>query len=161
MRASKSKIIIIGFIVVLSIPVILMLINKGAPVAWGWWGPVNADNGVAIQGYDAVAYFKEGKATKGNMQHGVQWKGVEWYFASAENKNAFEIQPENYAPQYGGYCSTAVSAGITFDTDPQSWLIQEGKLYLFFDDAAKADWQSKLGTGVIAQTDRNWSSRIE
>jgi YHS domain-containing protein len=65
--------------------------------------PINAENGVAIKGYDTVAYFTEGKPVKGNEEFSIDWKGAKWLFSSREHLELFEKSPEKYAPQYGGY----------------------------------------------------------
>ncbi|HOP35884.1 MAG TPA: YHS domain-containing (seleno)protein [Syntrophales bacterium] len=66
--------------------------------------PVNTDTqGLAINGYDTVAYFYEGKPLKGTGKFTYQWMGAEWRFASAEHLDLFKSDPEKYAPQYGGY----------------------------------------------------------
>ena len=66
--------------------------------------PVNTDSqGLAIQGYDPVAYFIQGKALKGTEEFAYQWMGAEWRFASVEHLDLFRSNPEKYAPQYGGY----------------------------------------------------------
>lgn len=59
--------------------------------------------GVAIKGYDAVAYHTEGRAVKGQSKLSYKWNDAKWYFASAENRDLFSDDPERYAPQYGGY----------------------------------------------------------
>ena len=59
--------------------------------------------GVAIKGYDTVAYHTEGRAVKGTSEYTYKWNDAKWYFSSAENKNLFAADPERYAPQYGGY----------------------------------------------------------
>jgi YHS domain-containing protein len=59
--------------------------------------------GLAIKGYDTVAYHTEGRALKGKSKFSHQWNDAKWYFASAENKELFAADPERYAPQYGGY----------------------------------------------------------
>ena len=59
--------------------------------------------GVAIKGYDAVAYHTEGRAVKGKSKYSHKWNDAKWYFTSAENKDLFAADPERYAPQYGGY----------------------------------------------------------
>ena len=59
--------------------------------------------GVAIKGYDTVAYHTEGRATKGQRKYSQEWNDAKWYFASAENRDLFAANPERYAPQYGGY----------------------------------------------------------
>ena len=65
---------------------------------------INSDIfGVAIKGYDTVAYFTEGRAVKGKSEFSFSWNDAEWHFASAENRNLFAADPEHYAPKYGGY----------------------------------------------------------
>jgi len=59
--------------------------------------------GVAIKGYDAVAYHTEGRAVKGKSKFSHKWNDAKWYFSSAQNKDLFTADPERYAPQYGGY----------------------------------------------------------
>jgi len=62
-----------------------------------------SNNGIAIKGYDPVAYHTEGRAVKGNKNFSYQWNDAEWHFASAENRDLFAASPDRYAPQYGGY----------------------------------------------------------
>ena len=65
---------------------------------------VNADrDGVAIKGYDPVAYFTVGKPMKGLNQLAFQWNGATWLFSSREHLDLFSADPDQYAPQYGGY----------------------------------------------------------
>ncbi len=59
--------------------------------------------GVAIKGYDTVAYFTEGRAVKGTSKFSYNWNDANWYFESAKNRDLFAADPEQYAPQYGGY----------------------------------------------------------
>ena len=59
--------------------------------------------GVAIKGYDTVAYFTEGRAVKGKSKYSHNWSDAKWYFSSEENRDRFVTEPERYAPQYGGY----------------------------------------------------------
>lgn len=61
------------------------------------------DNGLAIKGYDPVAYFTRAAAIKGSPEHSFRWKGAEWRFSSAEHLELFREDPEKYSPQYGGY----------------------------------------------------------
>ena len=86
--------------------------------------------GKAIDGYDPVAYFTDGKAVKGQSRFTHEWMGATWLFASAEHRDLLAADPERYAPQYGGYCAYAVSQGATADIDPSAWKIVDGKLYL-------------------------------
>ena len=73
------------------------------PTAWAV-EPVNIDTqGLAVNGYDPVAYFNQGKPLKGTEKFTCRWMGAEWRFASAEHLELFKSNPEKYAPQYGGY----------------------------------------------------------
>jgi hypothetical protein len=96
---------------------------------------------VAIEGYDTVAYFTEGKAHAGSPAITHEWQGVVWQFASAENRDKFIADPEAYAPQFGGLCAEGVAYGeISANLAPESFSIVDGKLYLnyavFFTDLA-------------------------
>jgi YHS domain-containing protein len=59
--------------------------------------------GVAIKGYDTVAYHFEGRAVKGKSEFSHEWNDAKWYFSSAHNMALFATDPERFAPQYGGY----------------------------------------------------------
>ncbi|MGD1893307.1 MAG: YHS domain-containing (seleno)protein, partial [Cyclobacteriaceae bacterium] len=109
----------------------------------------------AIQGYDPVAYFTDQKPVKGSDEHTYEWKGATWYFASAENVQAFEANPEQYAPQYGGYCAYAVANGYTAKIDPEAWKIVDGKLYLNYNKKVQADWEANQAN-FIQQANQNW-----
>jgi hypothetical protein len=86
---------------------------------------------VAIEGFDPVAYFTEGKAHRGKPNITTEWEGVTWQFASAENRDLFISDPTAYAPQFGGLCTEGVAYGeISVNLSPESFAIVEGKLYL-------------------------------
>jgi len=130
-------------------------------------GPADADNpkvfideaGVAIQGYDPVAYFTEGAPLEGDPAIAHEWNGATWHFASAEHRDAFAAEPERYAPRYGGYCAYAVAKGTARQADPQVWSIVEGRLYLNLGPAVQRMWQEDL-QGNIALADRNWPAAL-
>ena len=88
---------------------------------------------VAIEGYDPVAYHKEGGPVKGDPANSFRWKDARWLFASQQNADLFAKDPERYAPQFGGYCSFATSTGFSAKIDPNAWMIENQKLYLFND----------------------------
>ena len=111
--------------------------------------------GTAVEGYDVVAYFTDGKPMEGSKDHKVKWKGVDWYFASDEHKKLFESDPEKYAPQYGGYCAWAVSQGYTASTVPEAWRIVDGKLYLNYSKGVQKTWEENI-PGNITQANKNW-----
>ncbi len=96
-------------------------------------GTINtgSDN-VAIMGYDAVAYFTEDQPTKGTHEFAFSWQDAQWRFANARNRDLFAAKPERYAPQFGGFCSVAMSRGEVKVIDPEAWAIVDGKLYLSF-----------------------------
>lgn len=117
--------------------------------------PINAPKGVALEGYDAVAYFTAGKPVKGSEEFETAWRGAKWRFASAESMKAFASSPEKYAPQYGGYCAWAVSRNYTADADPNAWRIVDGKLYLNYNARVQKEWSRDI-PGNITKGDVNW-----
>ena len=129
----------------------LSLVALGAVV-----DPINKNIfGTALKGYDAVAYFKEGKPVKGKDEFRHDWMGAKWYFASAANRDAFAQSPEKYAPQFGGYCAWAVSQGYTATIDPTAWKIVEGKLYLNYSKEVQQKWEADI-PGLIKKAQENW-----
>lgn len=118
--------------------------------------PINKNVfGTALKGYDAVAYFKEGKPVKGKDDFRHEWMGAKWYFASAENRDEFAKNPEKYAPQFGGYCAWAVAHNYTASIDPEAWKIIEGKLYLNYSKDVQKKWEQDI-PGFIKQGNENW-----
>lgn len=118
--------------------------------------PVNTTfTGVAIKGYDPVAYFTEGKPAKGSSDFSYEWNGAEWRFASAANRDLFKADPVKYAPQYGGYCAWAVSRGYTAGIDPEAWKIVNNRLYLNYSVKVQAQWSEDI-PGNIAKAEENW-----
>lgn len=118
--------------------------------------PVNTTfTGVAIKGYDPVAYFTAGRPAKGNSDFSYEWNGAEWRFASAANRDLFKADPVRYAPQYGGYCAWAVSRGYTAGIDPEAWKIVNNRLYLNYSVKVQAQWAEDI-PGNIAKAEENW-----
>ena len=94
----------------------------------------NIDNSnIALQGYSPVSYADLGLAQKGNIAYKSTYEGITYYFTSEEQKRSFEAQPEKYLPQYGGFCAFGIYAGAKFRVDPNKFLVQNGKLYLFLN----------------------------
>jgi YHS domain-containing protein len=117
---------------------------------------VNTADGVALKGYDAVAYFISGEPTRGLADYTHRWKGVTYRFASAENRERFTADPEKYLPRYGGYCAYAMSINRIADIDPARWAIVDGKLYLNNNRLSQALWSVNT-RGKITSGDRNWA----
>jgi hypothetical protein len=115
--------------------------------------------GVAIHGYDPVAYFTEGKPVAGRRDLMLKWAGAMWRFSSPENLAAFEMNPRRYAPQYGGYCAYALSLGAIATTVPEAWTIHEGKLYLNFSTAVRQTWSEDI-PGNVRKADANWPAAL-
>ena len=101
-------------------------------------------SGVAIRGYDTVAYFTEGKPVDGSDDFTAEWEGATWRFASQEHLDLFEGDPEAYAPQYGGYCAFGVARGGLVKIEPELWKIVDGKLYLNYDDGVQEKWEKDI-----------------
>ena len=138
LKSSRVKQAIVLLIAFMIVP---MLVVFGQGKA----DPVNKASGeVAIKGYDAVAYFKENKAVKGRSEFQHAWMGAKWYFASAANRDLFAQEPEKYAPQFGGYCSWAVSNNYVYDADPEVWKLVDGKLYLNYNKTAQQKWEQDI-----------------
>jgi YHS domain-containing protein len=115
--------------------------------------------GIAIRGYDPVAYFTGGAPLKGKAEFTAEHEGVKWQFASAENKALFEADPAKYAPAYGGYCAYGVAQGYLVKIEPDAWSIRDGRLYLNFDLSVQAQWAAKPAE-YIAQADDQWPGLI-
>lgn len=112
-------------------------------------------NNLAIAGYDAVAYFTQGRPVRGSKAFSTEYKGAQWRFSSAANLARFEADPTAYAPQYGGYCAFAVAQGETASAQPDLWTIHEGKLYLNYSRSVNQVWKTDMET-LIEQADANW-----
>lgn len=115
---------------------------------------------LAIEGYDAVAYFTEQRAVEGRKEHETNYKDANWRFTSAANLAAFQADPERYAPQYGGYCAWAVSQNDTASIDPTQFTVHDGKLYLNYSKKISARW--KAGKEMfITDADRYWPQLLQ
>ncbi len=120
--------------------------------------PVNtlgSSDGLAIRGYDPVAYFRDRGPRLGKPDFTVQHGGATWRFASAEHKALFEADPERYLPAYGGFCAYGTSRGYLVKIEPEAWSIVDGRLYLNYDLSVRAAWLGRTKT-YIARADGNW-----
>jgi YHS domain-containing protein len=117
--------------------------------------PVYAPKGIALDGYDAVDFFTQGKPVKGSSAYSLQWNGAKWLFAEKANLESFQKAPEKYAPQYGGYCAYGAAQGHKASTEIDTWTITGNKLYLNYDQKVKSTWL-KDEKSYIATADKNW-----
>ena len=105
---------------------------------------VNSDkDDIAIHGYDPVAYFVADKAVPGKQDLSHQWFGATWLFSNAQNRQAFIDNPQQYMPEFGGFCAYAASVGQFADVDPQAWSIVNGRLYLNFSLRVREIWRPR------------------
>jgi YHS domain-containing protein len=114
-------------------------------------------SGLAIGGYDPVAYFTDGKALLGSAEFELSFDGVMWRFCNVGNRKAFAARPDVYMPQFGGYDPLAVTRGVAVAGKPNLWLIAGERLFLFYDQT----WREKFAADsdrYIAEAERKWPS---
>ena len=137
----------------------MALLALGGPAVAGEVVNTGLFGGVAIMGYDTVAYFTEGKAMKGSEEFAYEWLGTPWYFADAKHRDMFAAAPEKYAPQFGGYCSLGVSKDghAAENIDPETaWRIIDGKLYFVYDATYVEELDGPARNEVLAKAEANW-----
>lgn len=122
--------------------------------------------GLALSGYDPVAYFPEGggKAAKGKPEIALVQGGVTWRFASEANRKLFEAAPARFEPAYGGWCAWAMVDGQKVEVDPKSFLIEDGRLFVFYDSLfadTRKKWLSKTGAVLRPKADAAWKKIVE
>jgi YHS domain-containing protein len=125
--------------------------------------PLQDDTGLSIKGYDTVAYFTEGKAVQGFPEFKESWNGAIWYFSSENNRNIFKINPEQYTPQYGSYCSWSVAKNNYIPPatgDPEAWMIIDNKLYLTYNKQVLGLWKLDLNKN-LALSIHQWPIKLE
>ena len=116
--------------------------------------------GVAIQGYDPVAFFTDNRPVKGNSQLQSEYHGAKYYFASAEHKAAFDKEPAKYEPQFGGYCAYGASHGAKAPIKIEAWQIVNGRLLMQYDLDVKGKFNQDQ-QGNLRKADQNWPGLVE
>lgn len=97
-------------------------------------------SGVAIGGYDVVAYFLDHAAVRGSADHAATHQGATFHFVSEEHRAAFAASPSRYLPQYGGYCAYAAADGRVVSVDPTAFYVSGGRLYLNYSHEIRGTW---------------------
>jgi hypothetical protein len=116
---------------------------------------VNRYTGLAIDGFDPVAYFVDAKPTVGRGNLEFRFRGATWRFSNEGNRAAFAASPSVYAPRFGGHDPMAVARGAATPGHPEIWLIAEQRLYLFYSAEARAAF-AKAPHSAIEAAERNW-----
>jgi YHS domain-containing protein len=133
--------------------VVTMPASAGVP---GSHSQVNLDgNGVALSGYDPVAYFDGGKPTHGVAAIFASYAGARYLFATAAHRSAFLANPKKYVPEFGGFCAVGTSFGEKVDVDPETGKVVNGKLYLNYNQRA-LDIFNKDTSGTITKAEGKW-----
>ena len=117
--------------------------------------PYYCEKGMAIGGYDAVAYFMQHRAVKGSEAFSYEWNNAQWLFSSQSHADLFKKNPEKYAPQYGGWCAYGVSENHKSPTDPEAFTISGGKLYLNYNTKVMQLWRRDT-TKHIGLANQHW-----
>ena len=119
---------------------------------------VNVDSkGTILNGYDAVAYFKEGRPVRGSLGTKSTHQDATYLFASAENKAEFDKDPLKFAPQYGGFCAYGILLGVLADIEdsPKAFVVYNGKLYICGNEAVLKKFMAGID-GNIEKADKQW-----
>ena len=116
---------------------------------------INADTGLAISGFDPVAYFSQHKAMQGDPRLELTQNGTVWRFLNEGNRAAFSDHPEVYTPRFGGFDPVAISRGISVPGNSLIWAVAGDRLYLFYDDKARTEFLANPGL-IIDGADRKW-----
>lgn len=123
--------------------------TAGEPPIYTSWS-----NNLAVQGYDVVSFYS-GKPLPGKSEFKVRYLGADWQFSTRANRDLFEMNPEAFLPQYGGYCAWALAKGRLAKGSAEHFYIEDGRLYLNFNERIKRRWDSDRDM-FIAQANGIW-----
>jgi YHS domain-containing protein len=112
-------------------------------------------DGVAIKGYDPVAYFTDNQPVKGSPAYTATYRGSVFHFASPAHRDTFAANPAQYAPQYHGFCAFGTASGYKAAIDPAAFTVVNNKLYLNYNKDVRQQWSADI-PGFVAQADKNW-----
>ena len=128
------------------------------------YSPVNAiqidsDARVMLKGFDVVSYFVDQKASAGSNQYKSTYKTISFYFATAEHKRLFDIAPEKYLPEFGGYCADGIAYAIPWGGDGDTWKMIDGRLYIFGGQGSKDAFLLDEKTNLV-NAQRYWQTEV-
>jgi YHS domain-containing protein len=140
-------------------PLVILLLFLATPLYAGVPGstsPINVDaQGVALSGYDPVAYFADGKPTRGVEKLSATYGGVRYLFASDSHRKLFLKDPKKYIPEFGGFCAVGTAHGEKVDVDPETGKVVNGKLYLNNSPKVQKIFDSEP-RNTISRAEQNW-----
>jgi YHS domain-containing protein len=110
---------------------------------------------VALNGYDPVAYFTDGRPAKGSTEFSASFDGTTYHFKNAQHRALFVADPDRYAPQYKAYCAITIARGAKMEVDPEAFLIWNGKLYMFAGKPGVAMFQQEAAA-IVAKAEAAW-----
>ena len=133
-------------------------LQAALPAAADGTQPASMPEHVAIQGYDVVSYFTDGKPVKGSSEISLPFDESKWQFANTSHKEMFASDPDHYLPQYGGMCAGGMALGVSVPANPENWVIVDGKLYMVAGGADDlADWKAHAAENIEA-ADKIWKA---
>jgi YHS domain-containing protein len=140
---------------------LLLFLSLAAPLLAQTKTLLNLDKtGLAIQGYDPVAFFADQKPVKGKPEFPARRNGALYYFASKEHRDLFKGDPAKYEPVFGGYCAYGVSKGKLVEIDVNAFQIVDGRLLLQYSRGARDDF-NKDSKNNLAKAEANWPELVE
>src|SRR5215475_7440043 len=140
---------------------LLLLLFVTLPVFGQTKTLLNLDKqGVAIQGYDPVAFFTQNKPVKGRPEFESKYNGARYLFATAEDKATFDANPAKYEPQFGGFCAYAASKNRTAPVKIEAFQIVNGRLLMQYDLDIRNEF-NKDTEGNLQKADRNWPGLVQ
>jgi hypothetical protein len=120
----------------------------------------NAQTGLAIDGYDPVAYFIDAMALAGRPDLELRYRDTVWRFRNPGNLAAFRDHPNDYEPQFGGYDPMAISRGVPSSGNPLFWLVESRRLYLFHNPETQAEFQADARR-LVSLAEAKWSDVLK
>jgi YHS domain-containing protein len=143
----------------LSLPILLVVLASSALAQTK--ALLNLDKaGVAIQGYDPVAFFTDNKPVKGKLEFPARHNGALYHFASKEHRERFKADPAKYEPAFGGYCAYGVSRNKLVEIDVEAFQIVDGRLLLQYSKGVRNDF-NKDTKGNLGKAEANWPALVE
>ena len=135
---------------------LLLMLVSSIPAFGQFKSLLNLDKkGIAIQGYDPVAFFTQNRTVKGLLEFESKYNGARYLFATAEDKATFDANPAKYEPQFGGFCAYGASQGHTAPVKIEAFQIVNGRLLMQYDLGVKKEF-NKDQQGNLQKADKNW-----